>query len=112
MQKSIGILINSSDDKEIQKYFPCDSTVWGKGKIIVTTSDSNGNWSYLLPEDLELGPHTIVLKTKDRDGKLITMQRNFTIIALQGNEGRVLGTGTGEPTIIFTTTPIPPIPTM
>jgi len=77
----------------------------------VTTSDVNGNWSYLLPEDLELGPHTIVLKTKDRDGKLITMQRNFTIIALQGNEGRVLGTATGEPTIIFTTTPIPPIPT-
>src|SRR3989338_5464659 len=77
----------------------------------VTTSDINGNWSYLLPEDLELGPHTIVLKTKDRDGKLITMQRNFTIIALQGNEGRVLGTATGEPTIIFTTTPIPPIPT-
>ncbi len=73
----------------------------------VITSDSNGNWSYLLPEDLELGPHTIVLKTKDRDGKLITMQRNFTIIALQGNEGRVLGTATGEPTIVFTATPQP-----
>lgn len=77
----------------------------------IVTSDSNGNWSYLLPEDLELGPHTIVLKTKDQDGKLLTIQRNFTIVALQGNEGRVLGTATGEPTIIFTTTPIPPIPT-
>ena len=77
----------------------------------VTTSDSNGNWSYLLPEDLELGPHTIVIKTKDKEGKDVTIKRNFTIIALQGNEGRVLGTATGEPTIIFTTTPIPPIPT-
>ncbi|HEX7542904.1 MAG TPA: hypothetical protein VF385_02405, partial [Patescibacteria group bacterium] len=83
----------------------------------VTTSDVNGNWSYLLPEDLELGPHTIVLKTKDRDGKLVTMQRNFTIVALQGNEGRVLGTATDEPTIVFTATPQPtyitsPIPTV
>ena len=77
----------------------------------VTTSDVNGNWSYLLPEDLELGPHTIVIKTKDKEGKEVTIKRNFTIVALQGNEGRVLGTATGEPTIIFTTTPIPPIPT-
>lgn len=77
----------------------------------VTTSDVNGNWSYLLPEDLELGPHTIVIKTKDKEGRDVTIKRNFTIIALQGNEGRVLGTATGEPTIIFTTTPIPPIPT-
>lgn len=84
-----------------------------------TTSDSNGNWSYILPEDLELGPHNIILKTKDRDGKLIIIKRNFTIIALQGNEGRVLGTATGEPTIILTATPVPtkiiyssPIPTV
>lgn len=76
----------------------------------VTTSDSNGNWSYLLPEDLELGPHTIVLKTKDKEGKSLIIQRKFTIIAQQGNEGRVLGTATGEPTIIFTTTPIPTEP--
>ena len=80
----------------------------------IVTSDSNGNWSYLLPEDLELGPHTISLKTKDREGKSFIMQRKFTMIAQQGNEGRVLGTATGEPTIVFTTTPIPsisPIPT-
>ncbi len=76
----------------------------------VTTSDVNGNWSYLLPEDLELGPHTIVIKTKDKEGRDVTIKRNFTIIALQGNEGRVLGTATGEPTIIFTTTPIPTAP--
>ena len=74
------------------------------------TSDNNGNWSYLLPEDLELGPHTIVLKTKDKEGKSLIIQRKFTIIAQQGNEGRVLGTATGEPTIVFTATPIPTEP--
>ena len=73
----------------------------------VTVSDSKGSWSYLLPEDLELGPHTITVTTKDRDGNLITIKRNFTIIALQGNEARVLGTASGEPTIVFTATPQP-----
>ena len=83
----------------------------------VTTSDINGNWSYLLPENLELGPHTIVIKTKDKEGKEVIITRKFTMIAQQGNEGRVLGTATGEPTIIFTATPQPtfiasPIPTV
>ncbi|KKP52735.1 MAG: hypothetical protein UR42_C0005G0003 [Candidatus Roizmanbacteria bacterium GW2011_GWA2_33_33] len=77
----------------------------------VITSDNEGNWSYLLPEDLELGPHTIVIKTKDKEGKQVTIKRSFTMIAQQGNEGRVLGTATGEPTIIFTITPIPPVST-
>lgn len=76
----------------------------------LVNTDSRGNWSYLLPEDLELGPHTISLKTKDKDGKSFVMERKFTIIAQQGNEGRVLGTATGEPTIVFTPTPSP-IPT-
>lgn len=92
----------------------------------VTTSDSKGNWEYLLPEDLELGPHTIVIKTKDKTGKEVTLTRKFTIIAQQGNEGRVLGTASGAATIIptnvvyssptptvssaiTTTTPTPPV---
>lgn len=78
-----------------------------------TTSDGKGNWSYLLPEDLELGPHTIVIKTKDKEGKDITIKRKFTIIAQQGNEGRVLGTASGEPTIVPTNiiynSPIPTV---
>ena len=73
----------------------------------IITSDAGGNWSYLLPEDLELGPHTIIIKTKDKEGKLLTITRKFTIIAQEGNEGRVLGTATGEPTIILTMTPVP-----
>ncbi len=66
-----------------------------------------------------MGQHTIILETKDRDGKIITLKRNFTIVSLQGNEGRVLGTASGEPTIMFTATPTPtesiynsPIPTI
>lgn len=79
----------------------------------VATSDNEGNWSYLLPEDLELGPHTIVVKTKDKEGREILVTRKFTIIAQQGNEGRVLGTATGEATIVPTSgvynSPIPTI---
>ncbi|MFA6390455.1 MAG: Ig-like domain-containing protein, partial [Patescibacteria group bacterium] len=75
----------------------------------ITTSDGKGNWSYLLPENLELGPHTIVIKTKDQTGKEVMLTRKFTMIAQQGNEGRVLGTASGEPTIIITATPIPTI---
>ena len=77
------------------------------------TSDSKGSWSYLLPENLELGPHTIVIKTKDNEEKEVKVTRKFTIIAQQGNEARVLGTASGEPTIIFTPTKIPTaIPTV
>jgi hypothetical protein len=73
----------------------------------LTTSDNKGNWSYLLPENLELGPHTVTIKTKDKTGKEIIITRKFTMIAQQGNEARVLGTATGEPTIIITATPVP-----
>lgn len=79
----------------------------------ITTSDNEGNWSYLLPENLELGPHTIVVKTKDKEGKEVLVTRKFTIIAQQGNEGRVLGTASSEATIVPTksvyNSPIPTI---
>lgn len=73
----------------------------------ITTADNKGNWSYLLPENLELGLHTIEIKTMDNNGKEITIKRKFTMIAQQGNEGRVLGTASGEPTIVFIPTAIP-----
>jgi len=40
---------------DIQKYFPCDSTVWGKGKIIVTTSDSNTKNNNLIHNFIQIG---------------------------------------------------------
>lgn len=97
-----------------------------KTYAVVTTSDAEGNWSYLLPEKLELGPHAIVIKTKNSDGKEVLITRKFTIIAQQGNEGRVLGMASGAATIaptavynsptpavfislITTMTPTPPV---
>lgn len=77
----------------------------------ITTSDKEGNWSYLLPENLELGPHTIVVKTKDSTGKDILITRKFTIIAQQGNEGRVLGTASGAATLAPTVVYNSPTPT-
>jgi hypothetical protein len=71
----------------------------------ITTSDREGAWSYLLPDSLEVGPHTIVVKMKDKQGKETVITRKFTIIAQQGNEGRVLGTATGSATITPTTAP-------
>lgn len=40
---------------DIQKYFPCDSTVWGRGKIIVTTSDSNTKNNSLIHNFIQIG---------------------------------------------------------
>jgi tetratricopeptide (TPR) repeat protein/DNA-binding CsgD family transcriptional regulator len=40
---------------DIQKYFPCDSTVWGNGKLIVTTSDSNTKNNSLIHKFIQIG---------------------------------------------------------
>jgi len=69
------------------------------------TADKAGNWSYLIPESLDLGDHTITIKTKNIDGKELTLVRRFKIVANDGLEGKVLGTATGEPTITSQPTP-------
>jgi len=39
--------------KDIQEYFPYDSSVWGNGRVIITTTDSNiANNSYILAENV------------------------------------------------------------
>ena len=50
-------LIYDNVDKfnDIQKYFPCDSKVWGQGKIIVTTSDSNTKNNSLIHNFIQIG---------------------------------------------------------
>jgi hypothetical protein len=69
------------------------------------TADKDGNWNYLIPEDLELGQHTVTVKVKDRFGKETISSRVFTIVANAGNEAKVLGTASGEPTITYAPTP-------
>ncbi len=73
----------------------------------VVVADSKGNWSYVLPQNLSLGNHVITIQSKDSAGQLITVKRNFTLIA-NGNEGKVLGVASSEATITPT---LPPSPT-
>ena len=82
----------------------------------IVTSDSKGNWSYLLPERLELGDHKITIKTNDKNGKEVVIERNFVIVANEGMDAKVLGdaTATAEitsvpmPTSVSYPTSIPP----
>lgn len=66
-------------------------------------TDRNGNWSYAVPENLELGSHTISVKTKDSEGKDVTLTRNFTIVGMD-NAGRVLGEASASSTLTVTPT--------
>ncbi|KKP68566.1 MAG: hypothetical protein UR68_C0001G0016 [Candidatus Roizmanbacteria bacterium GW2011_GWA2_35_19] len=72
----------------------------------IVTSDSKGNWSYLLPERLELGEHKIIIKTNNKNGKEVTIERNFVIVANEGMDAKVLGDATA--TAEITSTPMPP----
>jgi len=40
---------------DIQKYFPCDSTVWGRGKVILITSDSNTKNNSFIHNFIQIG---------------------------------------------------------
>ncbi|MFH0979593.1 MAG: fibronectin type III domain-containing protein [Candidatus Roizmanbacteria bacterium] len=73
------------------------------------TADKDGNWSYLIPEDLDLGKHLITIKTKNKQGKELIVSRSFTIVANEGPEGKVLGTASGEPTITSNLSPSPSV---
>lgn len=73
------------------------------------TADKDGNWSYLIPENLDLGKHVITIKTKDKQGKESIISRNFTIVANEGPEGKVLGTASGEPTVTSNPSPSPTV---
>jgi tetratricopeptide (TPR) repeat protein len=82
---------------DIQKYFPRNAHVWGKGKIIVTTRDSNIHSSSHIP-------HTVQVGELD-DQEKITL---FTQIMNHG-EKRPLTQNKIEEAKIFLTK-IPPLP--
>ncbi|MBI3366042.1 fibronectin type III domain-containing protein [Candidatus Roizmanbacteria bacterium] len=82
-------------------------------------TDDKGVWKLNLPSNLSPGEHTITIKTRDKDGNLITVERKF-VIAKNGEQ--VLGTATPEATItlplatltptklpIYSLTPKPPV---
>lgn len=72
----------------------------------VVTADGEGLWNYLVPGNLELGNHTITIKTKNIDGKDLTIERKFVIVA-NGDEGKVLGVASAAPTTVITPTIAP-----
>lgn len=121
--------VNPSASKIIDIIYPVDAAVipgrsplikgvaLPKSQVFITvrsaktfsatlTADNKGNWSYQLPESLELGAHTITIKTKDSQGKETTITRNFTIVA-NDNAGRVLGEATGSASLTATPTLTP-----
>lgn len=69
-------------------------------------ADNKGLWSLNLPSSLSPGDHTITIKTLDRTGNQVTLQRKF-FIAKNGEQ--VLGSATPEGTI--TESPETPTPT-
>jgi len=69
-------------------------------------ADSKGAWVLNLPSSLTSGDHTITIKTTDREGNTVTIERKF-IIAKNGEQ--VLGEATAEPSI--TSPPDTPTPT-
>lgn len=85
-------------------------------------ADKEGNWNYLLPEDLDLGQHTITVKVKNKQGNETITSRYFTIVANEGPDGKVLGEASGSPTVTYAPTAVPttasvqptatPIPTL
>lgn len=70
-------------------------------------ADKDGNWSYLIPEDLDLGKHTITVKVRNKKGRETISTRSFSIIANEGNDGKVLGTASAEPTMTYAPTSTP-----
>ena len=64
-------------------------------------SNSQGEWSYLPPENLELGSHSVTVTTVGFNGEKVILTRNFTLISNETTEGKVLGVASGEPTITY-----------
>jgi hypothetical protein len=67
-------------------------------------ADDQGIWRLNLSEKLSPGEHTIILTTKDRNGKEVTVSRKF---AITKSGEQVLGVATGE----ATPTSLPTVPT-
>lgn len=65
-------------------------------------TDDKGLWSLNLPSSLSPGEHTITIKTVDKTGGEVTVERTFTIAK---NGEQVLGSATAEPTLTESPTP-------
>lgn len=50
------------------------------------TVDENGNWSYIPPQDLTPGEHTVYVSFVDENGETKTISRNFVVLAAGESE--------------------------
>lgn len=82
---------------DIQKYFPCDSTVWGKGKIIVTTSDSNTKNNSLIHNFIQIG-------------ELSSQEKLMLFMKIMKNEGKMQLTPEQEQQADTFLIDVPPFP--
>jgi len=71
------------------------------GKVVV---DSQGNWQWTPPADLEPGEHTITASFIDKNGKEQKISRTFTVLAAGGSQLPAL---TASPSAIATPSPSP-----
>ena len=74
-------------------------------------ASSDGSWSYVPLEDLEIGQQILIIKTTDDSNNEVTLQRKFIITGNQAIEGKVLGVASGEPTLIVSYPTLTTIPT-
>lgn len=74
-------------------------------------SDNKGFWNYQVPNPLPLGNYEIEIRTKDKDNKIISLKRRFTLIGETG--ASVLGEATPSASLtpIATPTIFQPTPT-
>lgn len=94
---------NTEVQIEIHSQDPISATV---------TSSKTGTWSYRPDSKLTPGEHTITIKTKNSQGILQTITRNFTVYA-EGSQftepsvSPAIPTATPTPEMVLTSTPTP-----
>jgi hypothetical protein len=86
------------------------------GLTATISSDASGNWTWLVPQPLTIGDHTLVLSYQDESGLIRQITRHFTVSAIGLSQVDLTYTATpsASPTPTPTPTPTPsasPTPT-
>lgn len=74
-------------------------------------SDKKGFWSFSPSQPLSLGEYILTAIAKDKNGKELILERNFTVIGKEASNVDVLGEATPSATIVPSPTLLTPIPT-
>ncbi len=70
-------------------------------------ADVNGNWTWSAPQQLEPGIHTLTLQYTDQSGKVVNIERTFTVLSSDAGGGLPAFTATPSATPIITPTATP-----